>query len=148
MIAGDARQSSWLQGIPEKHHAVIVMEGVSMYLSPQELKQLLQCLCAHFDTLSLLMDCYTPLAAKLSKYRNPVHDLGVTQVYGLENPGLMEDSHFSFVQEHEMTPRSFTQQLSGMEKMIFQKLYAGRFSQRLYKLLEYRKMAADEKAAL
>ena len=38
-----------------------------------------------------------------------------------------------------MTPQKYIDQLSGMEKKIFQKLYAGGFSKKLYRLYEYQK---------
>jgi hypothetical protein len=38
-----------------------------------------------------------------------------------------------------MTPVYLIEELTGMEKKIFKRLYAGRFSKRLYKLYEYRK---------
>ena len=38
-----------------------------------------------------------------------------------------------------MTPADMIDQLQGMDKKIFQKLYAGRIANKLYKLYEYRK---------
>ena len=38
MIAGDARDCGWLTAIPEKKSAIVVMEGVSMYLTTDEMR--------------------------------------------------------------------------------------------------------------
>ena len=38
MIGSDIREAGWLAGIPAGKPAIIVMEGVSMYLKPEELK--------------------------------------------------------------------------------------------------------------
>lgn len=138
MIPGDARDSSWLTGIPETKRAIIVMEGVSMYLTVSELKALISSLSDHFEQVSLLMDCYTVLAAKMSKYKNPINDVGVTMVYGLNHPELMENSRFSFVQEHSMTPETLVNALHGCERYIFRKLYAGKMAKKLYRLYEYK----------
>jgi len=116
-----------------------VMEGVSMYLSPAELQAWLADLDAKFEQVAILMDCYTPLAAKLSKYRNPVKDVGVHKVYGIEDPAMIGSERLRFYQEHEMTPQCYIDALSGMEKRLFKKLYAGNFSKKLYKLFEYQK---------
>ena len=139
MLAGDARDGEWLQRIPETQSAVVVMEGVSMYLSPRALQGVMENLCAHFDRLALLMDCYTVLAARMSKYRNPIRDVGVTAVYGMDDPGVLQNYGLVFVQEHVMIPQQYIEELHGAEKCIFRKLYAGKFAERLYRLFEYRK---------
>ena len=139
MIAGDARDDGWLECIPENKRVVVVMEGVSMYLSSEDLCVLTKRLCAHFEQIALLTDCYTVLAAKMSKYRNPINDVGVTEVYGTDSPEFLQSDEFVFVKEHTMTPRKYTDELSGFEKRIFKKLYAGSFSAKLYRLYEYEK---------
>ena len=140
MIAGDVRDGNWMTSIPERKSAIVVLEGVSMYLTSKELYELTTRLCAHFKQIAFLMDCYTVLAAKMSKYKNPINDVGVTQVYGIDNPELLEHGAFAFVKEHIMTPQDFIDELGGVEKRIFKKLYAGNFSKMLYRLYEYRKL--------
>ena len=41
--------------------------------------------------------------------------------------------------EHSITPRAYIDMLSGAEKVIFSKLYAGKISKKLYRLFEYKK---------
>ena len=137
MTAGDVCRSDWLTELPRSRRAIVVMEGVSMYLTAEELQNLLSALAARFDELALLMDCYTPLAAKLSRWKNPVHDVGVGQVYGVGDPNAPANENLSFLREHDMTPRHFIDELKGREKRIFQKLYAGSMSRKLYRLYEY-----------
>ncbi len=139
MLAGDVRDGMWLKRIPEHKRAIVVMEGVSMYLTLQELHALTQGLCEHFEQISLLMDGYTALAAKMSRWRNPIKDVGVTQVYGIDDPAAVQSGDFAFVKEHIMIPQTHVDMLSGAEKYVFGKLYAGRFSKKLYRLFEYRK---------
>ena len=139
MLAGDAKESEWLSQIPQKGHAVIVLEGVSMYLSHKEMQNLINILCAHFEEVSLLVDCYSTLAAKMSKYKNPINEVGVTQVYGIDEPTAWQTDDFLFACEREMTPQKYIDELKGMEKKIFQRLYAGGFSKKLYRLFEYQK---------
>ena len=140
MIDGDARESDWLTNIPYNKHAIIVLEGISMYLTNLELKKLISNIGNHFDTVNLLMDCYSLFAAKMSKYKNPVNEVGVTQVFGLDNPELVVDSNVLFKKENEMTPAKYIEELEGLEKFIFRKLYAGNLSKKLYKLYEFEKL--------
>ncbi len=140
MIAGDVRDGNWLTSVPEKKCAIVIMEGVSMYLTIEDMRNLTDSLCAHFEKLSLLVDCYSSFAAKMSKHKNPINDVGVTEVYGIDNPELFQHGEFVYVKEHEMTPQKYIDELTGIEKYVFGKLYAGSFSKKLYRLFEYRKV--------
>ena len=138
MIGTDVRDEHWLSELPS-NKAIIVMEGMSMYLSQQELNGLLNKLCEHFEQINLLMDCYTELAAKASKYKNPINEVNVRNVYGINDPGMLENQEFRFLKKHEITPAKLIEELSGLEKVIFRKLYAGSFSEKLYRMYEFYK---------
>lgn len=137
MIAGDIRESSWMDAIAEGKNVIVVMEGVSMYLTSEELLAFVQGLTNRFERIHLLMDCYTELAAKATRYKNPINDVGVTQVYGLDQPDQLNHGSFRFYQEWELTPGSYVQQLRGMERYIFQNVFAGKISRKLYRLFEF-----------
>ena len=139
MLPCDVSKSDWLTDIPEEKCAIVVMEGISMYLKAEQLKALTQSLCSHFGKVYLLMDCYSTFAAKMSKYKNPINDVGVTQVYGMDDPNVLTNGNFVLVGAHCMTPQHYIDALQGMERTIFRKLYAGNFSQKLYRLYEYHK---------
>ena len=137
MISGDAREPRWLEEIPERC-AIVIMEGVSMYLKGDELETLVKAISAKFDNFYLLMDCYSGFAAKMSKYKNPINEVGVTEVYGIDEPRIFE-SYADFIKEHDMTPERYINELRGSERFIFSRLYAGGFAKKLYRLYEYRK---------
>jgi len=136
MISADVRAADWLDGIDSKQ-AIVVMEGISMYLTARERTALLTALCEHFEEVALLTDCYSTLAAKLSRYKNPINDVGVTQVYGVDYPADLTVSGLAFVRQHDMTPQHIIDRLQGREKAAFRKLYAGKMAQKLYRLYEY-----------
>lgn len=138
MIASDLADTTFVDSMPTAEHAIVVMEGVSMYLTNEQLQQLLAKLCNHFEKLSLLVDCYTPFAAKMSKIKNPVKDVGVNRVYGVKNAQVLEyGTELTFVAEHNITPSHLIDHLKGGEKFVFKTLYAGKTSKKLYKLYEY-----------
>ena len=138
MLSADLSKKGALDGVSGSS-AIVVMEGISMYLTLDELKQLFAELNARFDRIFLLMDCYSVFAAKMSKIKNPINDVGVTRVYGLDDPALLGASGINYVCEHKITPEHLINQLSGMEKAIFRKLYAGKTSEKLYKLYRFEK---------
>lgn len=139
MLSADVRSADWLAQVSAPN-AIIVMEGVSMYLRPDELKQTLGQITAHFEQVHLLMDCYTGFAAKASKVKNPINDVGVTEVFGLDDPKCVEGNGFTFAREHEMTPEDLVDELQGMEKKVFKALYAGGIAKKMYRLYEYRRL--------
>lgn len=139
MLEADIRNNDWIADIPKEKKVLVVMEGVSMYLRPEEIKQLFKTISENFTQAGILVDCYSDFAAKASKYKNPINDVGVTTVYGIDDPKVLEDdTGMSFVKEHEMTPGYMVEELKGMEKAIFKKVYAGRVSKKMYRLYEYR----------
>lgn len=139
MICGDARKLDWLTDIPNARKAIVILEGISMYLTNSELKGLITSLDNRFEKVSLLMDCYSKFAAKMSKYKNPINDVGVTKVYGVDEPATLESNNLKFIQHHVMIPKAYYKRIRGFEGFIFKRLYAGGLSRRLYKLFEYKK---------
>jgi hypothetical protein len=104
-----------------------------MYLPNEELKAAFANLYGRFDKVQILMDCYTEFAAKASKYKNPINDVGVTKVFGLDDPNSLP----GYLREHSMTPSDLIEQLQGMERKIFQSLYAGSAARKMYRLYEF-----------
>lgn len=138
LFGADIKDPALIELLPKAERAIVILEGVSMYLTNAELRQTLQRLAEHFSHLSVLVDCYTPFAAKMSKIRNPINDVGVSQVFGVANPSVLEENtRLRFVKEHEITPAFFIDQLQGFEKFVFKTVYAGKTSKKLYKLYEY-----------
>lgn len=139
MVGTDVRQQGWLKFIPNNKPAIVIMEGVSMYLDHDDLISIISMLCNHFTCVSILMDCYTVFAAKASKIKNPINDVGVTEVFGIDDPLLIERAGIKFIKEHDMTPEDLISELSGLEKSIFRGVYGGIMSKKLYRLYEYEK---------
>lgn len=137
MVSSDIRSPAWLESLPTGT-AVVVMEGVSMYLTREELTGVLSRLREHFSHVELLMDCYTEFAANASAWKNPINDVGVTRVFGLDDPqGIAGDAGLRFCREREMTPEYLVSELHGMERMIFRLVYGGKIAQRMYRLYEF-----------
>ena len=136
MLGADVRDPAFLEKIPGDT-AIVVMEGISMYLTGEERQCLLKQIGSRFGRVELLMDCYTEFAAKASRYKNPVNDVGVTRLYGLDDPAVLETENLIFAGEREMTPEDLICCLKGMEQRIFRKVYAGSMSKKLYRLYAF-----------
>lgn len=138
MIGSDIREEAWLTAIPGNRTAVIVMEGISMYLKPEELKPVLKRWKDYFGDVRILMDTYTVFAAKATKYKNPINEVGVTEVFGFDNPWELEgETGLAFVQEHSLTPEDLIARLPQKEQGLFRCLFAGKVAKSIYRLYEY-----------
>lgn len=140
MMIGDATKPEWVNNLPKNKDVIVILEGISMYLTKDEVEHLLHNIGNHFNNVNLLIDFYTELSAKMSKYKNPINDVGVTEVYGLDEPKSIEkNTGFTFVKEHSITPVEMINQLKGAEKFIFKSIFGGSFSKKMYRLYEYHK---------
>lgn len=138
MLSEDASKTEWIGKLPKTKHAIIIMEGVSMYLKLQKLVHLMNALQARFEHVHIFMDCYTEFAAKASKYKNPIKEVGAQTVYGLDEPKYLEEqTGIRFVAEHEMTPKELINELKGFERGFFKCVLGGNLSKKMYRLFEY-----------
>ena len=137
MIGCDLRED-FLQSIPAGGQAIVVMEGVSMYMTASERRALLERLSAHFGEVRLLLDSYTVFAAKATKYKNPINAVGVTEVHGFDDPRELEAGRMVFFAEHDMNPEELVRQLPEKDQRIFRLVYGGKLARKICRLYEYR----------
>ena len=139
LLSGDATQADrWLTYFTQKT-AIVVMEGVSMYLTGRQMKKLVADLQKHFDHTILIADFYSEFAAKMSKYKNPVNEVGAAVYNGMDNPEpLVINDKVKFIKEVDMTPGHLIKQLGKAEQLVFGRLYAGKFAKGLYSMYVYR----------
>lgn len=138
MVGADASKPGWLDALPDSAYAVAVMEGVSMYMTQPEVGQLFLALQHKFARAAVLMDVYTVFGAKASKYKNPINDVGVTRVYGVDSPDFVAvNKGIRFAGEGTMTPPELVLELRGFDKAFFSALFTGRATKKIYRLFEY-----------
>ena len=138
MLSRDIRKDEWLSDIPKTTKAIVLMEGVSMYFCPEDLEGLMKSLKEHFSEVHILMDVYSTFGAKASRYKNPINDVGVTTVYGLDDPdALARNTGLQYVAEHSMAPLTMIAQLAPGERVVFSNLYAGKIARKIYRLYEF-----------
>ena len=89
MICADVGDCAFISGLEKSERAIAVLEGLSMYLTNDQLRKIFLALNERFAHLSVLVDCYTPFAVKMSKIKNPVNEVGVAQVFGVENAKVL-----------------------------------------------------------
>ncbi|MFD0441872.1 class I SAM-dependent methyltransferase [Streptomyces indonesiensis] len=84
---------AWLREVPDDRPAVVVAEGLTMYLRKEEGKRLIQRITERFPSGQLLFDVYGPLGIRLQKMVPAVRNAGATLHWGLDDPHEVETWH-------------------------------------------------------
>jgi len=137
MMELDATDTERISDLPDSDAAVIVFEGISMYLTNPQLRELLSALKRKYGKINVLMDVYTVRGAKASEKKNPVNDVGVTKTYGVDDiDGLLAGTDVRMIAEHSFTPASLVNELKSSEKGFFKMLFTGKSYRKYYRLYE------------
>lgn len=139
MLGASASETDWVYNLPDSENALIVMEGISMYLSEDAIKNLFSAFSEKFSHAEIIMDVYTKKAIKASRIKNPIQDVGATALFGVDDPMIFENDIIKFSEEICMTPEGKINELSGFEKSFFKAMFAGKFAKSLYKIYCYKK---------
>ena len=126
-----------MNSLPDHDTAIVILEGISMYLGNNQLQEFLNALQEKYPSLHILMDVYTVFGAKASKYKNPVNDVGVSKLYGVDDiNGLLAPLKIKLKKEHTFTPSSLVQELKPSERFFFKVLFSGAIYRKFYRLFE------------
>ncbi|MBP3851550.1 MAG: class I SAM-dependent methyltransferase [Erysipelotrichaceae bacterium] len=137
MVALDASRPEQIGSLPDCDTAIVILEGLSMYLTNSQVQALLQALDKKYRELHILMDVYTEFGVKASKYKNPVNDVGVTKLYGIDDiESVINGLRIRFVKEHSFTPAALVKELTRIERLFFNLLFTGKLYRKIYRLYE------------
>lgn len=137
MCVVDASKAADIEALPEGAAAVVVLEGISMYLSDEQLNGFFIALEKKYARLHILMDVYTDFGARASKLKNPVHDVGVTNLYGRDElDGVLRHTRLRVKTEHSFTPERLVNELRGFERGFFKLMFTGKLYRGIYRLYE------------
>lgn len=138
MIGSSVIDYKWLEQIEDKDNILIVAEGLTMYLSEEEIKTLISKINEKFKEVYLLFDAYTKKGVKFSKIKNPVNQMNAKIKYGIDSPEefLLLNEKLEYLSTHLI--KKDDNNLHGLTKFIFNNLYCGKISQSLYKIYEFK----------
>ena len=138
MIGSSVIDYKWLDEIDDNNNILIIMEGLTMYLSRAEIIELISMIERKFKNVYLIFDAYTNKAVKASKLKNPVNQMNASIKYGIDNykEFLKYNNKLEYVSSHVI--RKKDNNLKGLTKLIFNNLYCGKISEKLYRIYEFR----------
>ncbi|MGN1317213.1 MAG: class I SAM-dependent methyltransferase [Acutalibacteraceae bacterium] len=140
MICFDACDSEQIKNLPDSNSAIVILEGISMYLTNEQLNGFFKALSEKYKSLNVLMDVYTVWGAKASKYKNPINDVGVTTVWGIDDvSAVLGDTGIVCKGEHSLTPDYLIEELKPFEQLFFKTVFSKGVYRKIYRLYELEK---------
>ena len=101
MLGASAAETEWIKNLPDSEKVFAVLEGISMYLSEEIIKNLFAALSEKFPEAEIIMDVYTEKAVKASRIKNPIHEVGALPSFGVDEPLIFESEKIKFSGETE-----------------------------------------------
>ena len=123
-------------GIPQHTHALIIAEGLSMYLSQQDMRDLMAAFRAHFDEAEFIFDAYSPLAARLSRWKNPINAVDAKIDFAMDDPALLEGEGSKCILNSDIITPDMVARLRGSDRLRFR--FMGRAGKSFYRIFGYR----------
>lgn len=140
MINFNASHAEEVEKLPDADSIIVIMEGISMYLKNEELNAFFKALNQKYNKIHILMDAYTVFGAKASKYKNPVNDVGVINLWGIDNiEEVLTETEIQFIQEHSLTPEKMINQLNKIDQIFFKLMFTGKLYSKIYRLFQLEK---------
>ena len=138
MIGSSVLDYKWLDKIKNSHNMLVIAEGLTMYLSENELKDLVRQMQNKFGNVHLIFDAYSKRGVKLSKFKNPVNQMDADIKYGIDIPKdfLKLNDRLEYINTYII--KNENNGLKGLKKIIFNHLYCGRIAQSIYKIYEFK----------
>ena len=137
LIAAPALPADWLAGVPEASNALVLAEGLSMYLSEGDMRALMAALQGHFGQVTFIFDAYSKRAAKLSALKNPVNAVKAKIDFAMDDPAelLAGTQRMTAVLNADIITPEAIGRLKGLDRWRFR--FMGRFGRSFYRIFGY-----------
>lgn len=141
MLSNRVEDIDWLDQINKEQKALIIAEGLTMYLDERKIKNLLGLFENKFVHSTIIFDAYSKSAVTLSKIKNPVNQMNAKVKWGMDDEDdiIALNKNIKFIASYPI--RCEEEELESLDKMtryLFEKLYCGKCSESLYKIYEFR----------
>ena len=136
MISSSVTDFGWLDKIDHKGNPVLVIaEGLSMYLSENDMKNLIENFRKHFTKTTFVFDAYSPFAAKMSKYKNPINAVDAKIDFAMDDPAVLENENVKCCLNNDIILKKYVSKLKGIEKTRFK--FMGSAGKNMYRIFGY-----------
>lgn len=122
MIASSVTEKNWIKKVPKDYENYLVLaEGLFMYLTEKEIKDLLKYLKDHIGSFTLVFDAYSQMTAKHAKNHPSLKKTGAKIQWGLDDEKSLEqwDLGIQFIEEKFFSEYRGLKTLDFFTRMMF-----------------------------
>ncbi|KAK5651519.1 hypothetical protein OQA88_11973 [Cercophora sp. LCS_1] len=94
LVAGSAIDANFIKSLPNERPTLIIMEGLSIYLKPEEGKKMMVEYAKHFREGEILMDSVNSLTLSLQRIFAYVRNFSSPLLWAIDEPKEMEKLHW------------------------------------------------------
>jgi len=126
-IASSVNKLAWLDGIPDMDEVLVIAEGLTMYLSEEELSRLCMAINRKFGSVTYIFDVYSLLSVRMAQKRyNPLlNRTGAEIKWGIDDPEQLSQFGLRFLNTLYINDARFVRTIkSGYFRFMF-RLMAG-----------------------
>lgn len=137
MIGSSVLDPKWIEQVKNNQNILVIAEGLTMYLTEKEIKELITNINKKFKYVHLIFDAYSKKGIKISKIKNPVNQMNAKVKYGIDKPEdfLKLNKNIEYVETHLIKKEN--NKLHGITKIIFNNIYCGKMAHSFYKIYEF-----------
>lgn len=137
MIGSSVTDFGWLDKIKHSEDNVLILaEGLSMYLTENDMRNLIEQFKSHFRKSVFIFDAYSSTALKMSKFRNPVNAVNAKVSFSLDDPKIFEQEKIKCFLNNDIILSEYVNKLKGVYKNRF--LFMGKFGKNYYRIYGYK----------
>ncbi|MBQ9947217.1 MAG: class I SAM-dependent methyltransferase [Oscillospiraceae bacterium] len=139
MISSSVTDLSWLDEIDyHGENVLVIAEGLSMYLTLDEMTTLISEFGRRFSKTAFLFDAYSDAAARLSKLKNPVNKMDAQIHFSMSDPAVLEYrvKNAKCVINKSIIQKRYIDKLSGAMKARY--TFMGGFGSGFYRIYGFR----------
>ena len=133
MIPSSVTDLSWLEKIDYNNESVLIIaEGLSMYLSDSDIKNLMEAFKNKFKSCIFIFDAYSVFASKMSKYKNPINAVDAKIDFAMDDPAILENKNIKCIINNDIILKKYTDKLKGIDRIRFK--FMGGAGKSLYRI--------------
>ena len=99
------------------------------------MRQLVAAFRQHFDGAEFVFDAYSPLAAKLSTWKNPINAVDAKIDFAMNDPALLENDGCRCILNGDIITPDMIAKLRGSDALRFR--FMGRAGKNFYRIFGY-----------
>ncbi len=136
MIPSSVTDFNWLEHITcLSENVLVIAEGLSMYLSENDMKNLIENFRNKFSKATFIFDAYSTFAAKMSKYKNPINNVDAKIDFAMDRPEILENENVKCILNSDIIQKKYVKQLKGTDKLRF--TFMGSAGKNMYRIFGY-----------